>query len=320
VWVPKYVPFRFPLFGERWFPPAAVPPDSFTIPPDVFPLPDGQGNPEIVVPVGFRTQNRSSPSFRMDHAGYSARLSGFSHGVDGALYYYHGFDAQPAFRLTAQAFAGEPSDSPLGFDVEAVTTLSPVFRVIDLGGADAAWTWRRFTFRAEAAFVSGRPFSRDLRFLIADPSELADEIREALPQLEPGGPPVPIELPPSFVVRDAVEWGIGADTTIHGIFLLLQVNQTDVLDNDVDLLINDVETRLAANAYRRFRRDELELGLNALHSIESDYTLLEPRLTVLLWDRVELRAGYLFLAGRRSSVLGQYKHNDEAFLRLRYLF
>jgi hypothetical protein len=320
VWIPKYVPFRFPRDRERWFPPAAVPPDSFRIPAGVFPLPGGGDNPEIVVPLGFRTRNRSSPSFRMDRAGYGARLSGFDRGIDYAVYYYHGFDSQPAFRLIAEALAGEPSDGPLGFNLEADTELSPIFRLVHLGGIDAAYAWDRFTFRGEAAFVSGRPFSRDLRFLITDPRELAGEIRDAISQLEPGGPPVPIELPPSFVVRDAVEWGVGADCTIGGTFILLQVNQTDVLGNDIDLLIRDVETRLAANVRRRFWHEDLELRLSAVHAIESDYTMLEPRLTVLLWDRIELRAGYLFIAGRQSSLIGQYKQNDQAFFRLRYLF
>lgn len=320
VWIPQYVPFRFPRYRERWFPPAAVPPDTFTVPANVFPLPGGVGNPEFSVPLAFGTRNGSAPSFRMDHAGYGVRASGFSRGFDYAAYYYHGFDSQPAFLLTAEALAGAPSNGPLGFDVEAETTLSPVFRIINLGGLDAAYAWDRFTFRAEAAFVAGRPFSRDLRFLITDPRELADEIAAALPQLKPGGPPVPIELPPSFAVRDAVEWGVGADCTVRGTFLLLQVNQTDVLDNRIDLLIRDVETRIAANVHRRFWRDELELRLSGVHAIESDYTMLEPRVTYLLWDRVELRAGYLFIAGRRSSIVGQYKRNDQGFLRLRYLF
>ena len=53
VWIPQYFPYRFPLLGERWFPPAAVPPSSFTVPPLIDPI-----------PVGFRLNNTSPPSFQ----------------------------------------------------------------------------------------------------------------------------------------------------------------------------------------------------------------------------------------------------------------
>jgi hypothetical protein len=39
-----------------------------------------------------------------------------------------------------------------------------------------------------------------------------------------------------------------------------------------------------------------------------------------VWRGLQVRVGYLFIAGRTSSVVGQYRRNDEAFVRLRYLF
>ena len=84
IWIPQYFPYRFPLVGERWFPPAAVPPSTFEV-------------PQLMqsIPLGFQLNNASPPSFSMANAGYAARLSGFSHGVDYALCYYHGFDRAP---------------------------------------------------------------------------------------------------------------------------------------------------------------------------------------------------------------------------------
>src|SRR5262249_49626895 len=58
VWVPQYVPFRFSrarcqvMNGvshcniERWFPPAAIPPPTFTVP-----LPPGSPVPSVTIPV-----------------------------------------------------------------------------------------------------------------------------------------------------------------------------------------------------------------------------------------------------------------------------
>jgi hypothetical protein len=271
------------------------------------------------IPIGFRTVNTSPPSFQMDNAGYAGRLSGFSHGVDYALCYYHGFDRAPAFNLTAAAF-GEPSSTPpFVKNVTAETELSPVFHPIDLGGADAAYVWGDFTFRWEAAFIAGRPFPRDIRFLVSNPAELAPEIARALAELAQGISPAPVALPPAFAVRNAVEWGIGADYTWHGYLLLLQVNQTDILNNDVNLLIKNVDTVLVGNLRKDFWHDDLSAQVIAVQALESSYTMLMPRLTYRFLDHFEARAGYLFIAGRQDSIIGQYKHNSEAFFWLRYL-
>jgi hypothetical protein len=308
VWIPQYFPYRFPLVGERWFPPASVPPSTFDV-------------PQIMqsIPIGFRTENTSPPSFQMDNCGYAGRASAFTAGVDYALYYYHGFDRQPAFRLVAEA-SGEPLPvPPFVENVSAQTRLQPVFRTIDLWGADAAYAWGSFTLRFEAAYVSGRPFARDIRFLVSDPRQLAPEIERALRLIAQGVSPVPIALPQSFAVRNAVEWGIGVDYTWNDFLLLLQINQTDILHNDVDLLIRNVDTVLSANLRRAFFHDDLTLQLIGVQGFESGYTLLLPRITYRFWDHFEARAGYLFIAGSEATVVGQYKENDEGFIWLRYL-
>ncbi|MGD9762881.1 MAG: hypothetical protein AB7V27_04115 [Candidatus Binatia bacterium] len=308
VWIPQYFPYLFPRPGERWYPPAARPPATFPVPPLM-----------QSIPVGFHVVNAPAPSFQLANSGYAARASAFSGGVDYAAYYYHGFDNRPAFRLTAEA-SGQPSPvPPFVRDVAATTKLYPVFRNIDLWGADAAMTWDRFTFRIEAAFVSGRPFARDIRFLLSDPTQLSPEIARVLQEISQGISPVSVALPPSFAVRSAFEWGLGVDYGWEDTLLLLQVNQTDVLHNDVDLLIRDVDTVLSANLRRSFWRDDLTVQLLALQGIESGYTLLMPRVTWRFWERFEARVGYLFIAGREQSLVGQFKDNDEAFVWLRYL-
>ena len=186
-WIPQYFPYWFPLPGERWYPPAGTPPTTFSVPALM-----------TTVPVGFQVVNSPAPGFQLGNSGYAARASAFAAGVDYALYYYHGFDNRPAFRLTAEA-AGEPLPAPpFVADVSATTRLSPVFRKIDLWGADAAYAWGDFTIRAELAFVSGRPFSRDIRFLISSPSQLAPAIEAALREIARGNSPTPVALPPAF--------------------------------------------------------------------------------------------------------------------------
>jgi len=120
------------------------------------------------------------------------------------------------------------------------------------------------------------------------------------------------------VVHSAFEWGLGADYVYEGYLLLLQVNQTDVLHNDVDLLIKNVETRLLANLRKSFFSERLQAQLIAVQAIESDYTLVRPTFLYRLTDNVNAEVGYLFIAGRSNSIVGQYKRNGEGFVRLEY--
>jgi hypothetical protein len=333
VWVPKYVPYRFSPAScqiedhsthcllERWFPPAAVPPTTFTVPAGLFRFPNGSSNPAIPVPLAFRTQNVSPPAWRFNNSEVGLRYSALVHDVDAALYYFHGFDPQPAFNLTAEAFS-----QPDLTDLTGLTTLSPRFHQIDSWGGDCAYAFDRFTVRGEGAFVRGRPFARDLRTLISNPEQIADSLKSALCELAPQfcglpGPPAghaAVALPPASVVRDAVEWGIGGDYVYEGYVLLFQINQTDVLHNNVDLLIKDVETRLLANLRKSFLADTLRTQLVAIHAIESDYTIIRPKIFYQFTDHIGGEIGYLFISGRAHSVGGQYRRNGEGWVRVEY--
>jgi len=332
VWVPKYIPYRFPLADcvvqngvsrcdvERWFPPAAVPTTTFNVPAGVIPI-NGGYNPAFSVPLGFTVRNSSPPAFRMENSDIGLRYSALTHDVDFALYYYHGFDPQPAFNLTATA-TGQPDTNPANplhvKDLAAVTTVTPNFQQIDSWGGDAAYAFDRFTVRAEGAFLRNRPFSRDLRFLVTNPRAIAPEIAQAIAALAKGAGSTPVPLPPGSVTRDAVEWGLGGDYVYEGYTLLLQVNQTDVLHNDVQLLIKDVETRLVANLRKSLFADTLKAQLVTVHAIESDYTIVRPRLTYSFTDHLDTEVGYLFIAGRTQSVGGQFKRNGQGWVEVEY--
>ena len=333
VWVPRYLPYRFPTGRcdvqgdtsschlERWFPPAAVPDPLFRVPAGLLPLPPpiGGSNTAFTVPLSYRVANDGLPGFRLENSGIGLRYSALVHDADVAAYFYHGFDAQPAFRLRAEAVGPPPDFTDLpNADITGATTLTPVFRHIDAAGADGAYVIDRFTFRVEGAFVHNRPFARDIHNLVTDPAPLAPALGEALAKLAAGAGRAAVPLPNSYAVRDAVEWGAGVDYLYDGYLLLFQFNQTDVLANNVDLLIADTESRLLMNVRKSFFADTLHTQVVTLHAIESDYTLFRPRLTYDLTDHLAAEVGYLLIAGRRASVLGQYGRNDQGWLRLEY--
>ncbi len=302
--VPRYIPFRLPLQGERWFPPNAVPPATFAV--------DQSPGPPFEVPLDLETRNTASPAFTAENATYAARFSAHTAGVDYALYYRYGVQTAPVFRLDARA------DVTPGVDpgVSGTTILSPVFRRNHTWGADLAFTIGDFSLRGELAYTRGRAFNRDLLSFADDPA-VDEAVEEALDEIRMGATSVDIDLGQTFAVSDAVQWGVGVDTSVRDFDLLFEVSQTNVLEDTVPLLIKKAETVLLADVRRAFLRDDLTLQLVALYGASSDYTVLMPRLTYRFLDRFEARLGYLHVAGRARSRLGQYKKNDEGFVRLR---
>ena len=301
--VPRFIPFRLPQPGERWFPPNAIPPDSIPVS-----LAAGE---TVDVPLYLEARNTPPPAFAFENASYAARFAAHWHGLDYALYYYRGIQTAPVFDLEGRA-----EMSPMSPGVRGATILSPVFHHIQSWGSDLGFTLGRFAIRGEAAFTRGRAFNRDLRTLLDDP-ELDVAIERALLELSAGASTAAVDLGETVAISDSVQWGIGVDTNVSDFDVLFEVSQTNVLDNRLPLLIKNDETVLLADVRRRFLRDDLTVQLVSLYGASSDYTVLMPRLTYRAHDRLEVRLGYVHIAGRVGSRLGQYKDNDEAYIRLR---
>jgi hypothetical protein len=54
--------------------------------------------------------------------------------------------------------------------------------------------------------------------------------------------------------------------------------------------------------------------------MQSVYGVAHPRATYSVNDHVDVRVGYVLIEGHARSIIGQYRENDEAYVRVRYLF
>jgi hypothetical protein len=304
VWLPIYVPYLFPDQDERWYPPLArVPPQS-----DV---------------MGVTVENQSSfvnapvPARTLNHGTYAARLSGLAAGADFALYYFDGFDPAPSLDAAAQGFVRLDPLAPERLDARSEVEVFPVFHRIRAVGGDVAYRVFGATLRLEGAYVLDRGYVRNLQDVVA--SEQIGMVDPAL--LQTGEEqPVTVALSDVNVQRDAVEWGVGGDGFIGGTFVLMQMNQTAVLHNHVDLLISDMETRFSTMLRRSYLHDRLRAELLGLYGMQGVYGVAHPRLTYAVNDHVDLRIGFVAIAGHEESVVGQYRQNDEGYVRVRLLF
>jgi hypothetical protein len=311
VWVPVPAAWRFPDQDERWYPPLARPPARSRV--------DG-----FVVDNRATFRNRKTPARGLRDGAGAARLAGSAGGVDFAAYYFDGLDPSPALDAKARGFVRfdptRPGCIPLQpscFDVRSEIDVFPVFQRIRAAGADLAYNAFGVTFRAEAAWVKNRLFAKAIREVIAsqrigpvDPVRLLSGEEQE----------VRVDLAPVNVRREAIEWGAGADTVWWETFFLLQVNQTAILDNRVDLLLSDTETRFAATVRRSFLDDRLHAEIQGLYGLQGVYGVAHPRLTYDLADSMDLRVGYVWIAGHFESIVGQYRDNDQAYVRFRYSF
>lgn len=304
VWQPIYVPYLFPDVDERWYPPLVRAPRESEV-------------------MGFtvrnetRFRNTELPSLTLDNGTYAARVAGRFGPADFALYYFEGFDTAPALAAAARGFVRLDPANPQGIDVRSEIDVFPVFDRIRSAGGDLGWRVFDATVRLEAAYLFDRPYPRTLRDVLA--SEQIGAVDEVA-LFRSGEQVVPVTLAPINVRRNAIEWGVGADTYFGDTFVLVQANQTTLLRNDVDLLVSDYETRIALTVRRSFVDDRLKAELAGLYGMQGVYGMAHPRLTYVVNDHFDVRVGYLAIEGHEKSVLGQYRRNDEAYVRARLLF
>lgn len=304
VWAPIYVPYYFPDQDERWYPPIARVPAESSV-------------------MGFTVENRSRfrnaslPSRTPEHGTYAARFAGLLGGADFAVYYFEGFDPAPALDASARGFVRFDPLSAQLFDVRSQIDVFPEFDRIRSAGADLAYKLLGATLRAEGAYVFDRPYPRSIRDVVASERIGTIDLAALLGGREQE---VSVTLNRVNVRRDGVEWGAGGDVFVGDTFVLAQVNQTAVLGNHTDLLISDLETRFFLTLRHGFLEDRLKAELLAAYAMQGVAGMAHPRLTYSVNDHLDVRIGFLLIEGQEDSLLGQYKHNDEGYLRVRFLF
>ncbi len=302
VWEPIAVPWRYPLPGERWFAPAAVARPRLD-------LGARPGTPcPCEVQVEQRARNAEPPARRFENGNVGIRLGGRTGIVDWTLSYFEGFDPEPAFRVPIEVRIDDATADPV--QVTARTELLPAYERFRSLGGSAAWTLGDFALRAEGAYWFRRPFSMAV-------SRLTDEVvsdPDLLARLVAGER---VELP-AFARRDAVAWGVGVDTVIGEAVPILELDQWILLHNDRRLLVRNVDTRISGRLENRWPEWRVKGEVEVSWGIESGYAMVRSQLSRMWLDGLETTAGVLGIFGETESLVGQFRRNDELYVRIRY--
>jgi len=304
VWAPIFVPYYFPDQDERWYPPLARVPAESQV-------------------MGFTVQNHSQfengklPGRTWKNGTWAARFSALWGGADFALYYFEGTDPAPSLDARADGLVRIDPLDPALLDIESDVHIFPAFHRVRAAGGDLAYKLFDATLRVEGAYVFDRAYPRSIRDIVAG-EQIGDVDLVSLALLRQIR--VPVTLGAVNVQRDGVEWGAGGDMFVGDTFVLLQVNQTALLRNSTDLLISDLETRFAMTLRRGFFGDRLTAELIGLYGMQGVYGIAHPRLTYAVTDYVDVRIGYVLIEGHTNSIIGQYRDNDEGYVRVRYRF
>ncbi len=306
VWQPISVPWRYPLLGERWYPPTGTATPFVDIPAsDDFPTCPCR------IAIEQETVNSSAPARTFDNGNVALRLGATVAEVDWSVMFFDGYDTSPAFDVPIRLSLGGPGASG-GIDGVADTQVRPAYRRFQAVGTDFALAVDRFTVRGEANWRFRRPYPMDLSDVAARVLE-SPEKRQALARGEQ-------IVEPAFAQRDSLAWGLGVDTIVEGAHAILEVYELIILNNDQPLLVQNVDTRLSSSVTRSFLRERLEAEVIGVWGIESGYELVRATVGYDVFEGLELRLGLLGVWGRERSLIGQYKRNSELFGGVRYHF
>ncbi len=316
VWIPFMVPYRLPDPGDRWYPPIfhAPPVVNLNFPGTTIPL------PPIFVQQINDEPNLPARNFRDSEFG--VRVSRTIGSTDLGLSYFNGYDRRPVISdsgTVAASLSARPLALNLAYDLHVI----PVFHRIQVYGADIARSWQAFTFRAEAAYTSGRYVNVGLdaigniisQFRLPPLSEISFKTApDRLIATFPFSPTINYQ-------KDGLSAGAGVDYQ-WGNYLVTLTALTDYIVDyrGEPLVYKEVELTWVLGVHARFLQDTLQVETGIVYNPMEDLILSRTEGTYAVTDAFTVGANLLLLTGRADSPLGQYRDNDQVSAFARYSF
>jgi hypothetical protein len=278
VWVPIFVPYRFPMPNERWFGTSVI--SEFMKIPNADIVPSEPDQPP-------RTLENSAVGLRVQHAG----------DIEWALDLFHGFDPRPVFKTTALTITPQPGN------ILVDPGYVPDFHKTTSIGMDAATVIGGWSVRAEAAYAFDRFFNTSQE-LWGYPSTPAPGVFPLNPNEHRSD---------TFAYGVGVDYRI-----IEDVLLTMQAQQTVIINRPDTLYDRRFETLLWGNLKVFRMNQKLETNLNIAYNPEHGDGMGKVNAWYVFTDSWKAGVTAVAFTGPFQSIFGRYSRNDQVEAEIVY--
>ncbi len=318
-WIPRYVPYRLSRPDERWFPPIFIVPSAI------------ETNTSFgAVPVEAEYAEIDLPALSLKNSEAGVRLSKSLAGWELSASYFTGYDMLPVMTIPTELTIELIDPDALLTEIQAKVKAKPELNRLHVFGADFSTTLGGFTIRGEGAYFKDKYYVRTIDSIYAEvmTTRLQQQIMEDFlsTYYATGKRRQTFSLsPPITLTYDSLKYGLGVDYVRGDATISLQIIEERVLDYDetkpIFFIDNGYDTMLSLAYKQFFLQNTLELSLAGAYDYTFKHYLFQPSLVYGITDAVKGTLGAAVIAGKDpNSLLGQFRDNDEIFLRLKYSF
>lgn len=318
--IPQYVPYRLPKEGERWFPGVLILPSTIKS--------SGFGD----IPLSTTYSDISLPGFNLGNSEEGIRISKYIGGWDVSVSYYRGFDVTPLMASPTDITLTLTDPIALKYAVNANVDLVPEVHMMNVFGFDFTTTIGSFTVRGEYAYTNNKYYMRKFDSVMAElltnqerNTILSEFMKNYVDSLGAASTQTFHLDPATDVQEDSMKYGLGLDY-IHGdSSVSVQCIQEFIPHYDssrpVYFIQDGFHTMLTFMFKQFLLQNNLEINLAGVYDVEFEDIMLKPSVKYNFTNNLQGIIGVLIIGSSHDdSMLGQYSHNDEVFVKLKYSF
>jgi hypothetical protein len=319
--IPRYVPYRLPKEGERWFPGVLILPSSIN-------TNSAFGN----IPLTTTYKDINMPDFNLSNSETGIRISKYISGWDVSLSYFRGFDTMPLMAAPTDITVDLKDPIALKYAINANVDLESEIHMMNVFGFDFTTTMGSFTVRGEYAYYNNKYYMRKFDSVLTEllTSQQRDTILAEFMKnyIDSGGTASTQTFhfdPDVDIQEDSMKYGLGLDY-IHGdSSVSLQCIQEFIQHYDSSrpvYFIQDGFHTMVTFMFKQFLlQNTMEINLGGVYDVEFQDIMLKPSIKYNFTNNLQGIIGVLIIASSHDdSMLGQYSNNDEVFVKLKYSF
>ena len=320
-WIPRYVPYRLPKEGERWFP-------GVLILPSVIKANSAFGD----IPVTTTYKDISLPDFNLSNSETGIRISKYVGGWDISLSYFRGFDVMPLMAASTDITVQLNDPVALKYAINANVNIEPRIHMMNVFGFDFTTTMGSFTVRGEYAYYNNKYYMRKFDSVLAEllttqqrDTILAEFIKNYIDSWGTATTQTFHFDPEVDIQKDSMKYGLGLDY-IHGdSSVSVQCIQEFIPYYDSSrpvYFIKDGFHTMVTFMFKQFLlQNTLEINLGGAYDVEYQDIMLKPSIKYNFTNNLQGIIGVLIIDNSHDdSMFGQYRNHDEVFAKLKYSF